>query len=738
MGASPPPLQPTKHWQRKPMFKEREIEMSRYQRSRKNRSKKISNATEKPSIETVLQLGSSSISKYVESLLDLFSRSNSILAGQPVLCAVSDKTEVACTDGETVWFNTAQLQKPFLGVERNGIDIKSALIALRCLRGVNLHELSHILYSPRKNSVAWNEVLLLDRNRNYAGVAKNISALKVFNLLEDQRIETLFSATYRNSVLYFQATITELILSDPNTPPHLIHLWVHGRRYIDKNIRSLARQVFQKHYDVTDAHLADWDKAIDDYKLATFPKNGRDITKHIEKFLFYWDLYIAPKGTAPISHGGDNMQGGHGERVEGSPSAKVQKDAQEKAKEELEAENSEAEEAEEEASEGQSNSGGASPPQSQEQNGNDNSSQDQDAPEMMPEPDDNYSPHPEDTGQSIRAQYEQRQQEQLKRNRILRDATGLFEALSDSIVQSSQQANVETMKSLTQVVKTAKARQLDSLFRDVEEPTSQVRIPKVYKTVSRNISDSVRRLRADKEAQWLKGTPTGRLNIDRVIQSEATDSDIDVFDSWQDSGDDAPNVEIVILLDQSSSMSTSVPTNMSNGLVSVMDEASASVWAIKSACYENDIPCTVVGYSGSNDTAILYRADDSVNPNTFGTFQHKTSTQPYYAISIASKILKESEATNKILVSVTDGDWGNCHSSGESILALGKKEKIDTIFVQLPSAYYRESAKCETYTPMFSEDAQKHSYYGHKVHLCVANPLELAKKIGKAIVVASR
>ena len=725
-----------------------------HRRKYKSRSKKIANITEKPSIESVITKGSAGINKYTESVLDLFSRSNSILAGQSVVCSTSIETDVACTDGESIWFNTGLLQKPFMDVDKKGLDIQSALISLRCLRGINLHELSHILYSPRKGSVAWNEVLLIDKGRSIAGKSTIISAMKVFNLLEDQRIETLFSATYRNSVLYFQATITDLILSDKNTPPHLIHLWVHGRRYVDKSIRSLARQVFQAHYGVTDSHLADWDKAIDDYKLAVFPKNGRDIAKQIEKFLYYWDLYISPTNQSPINHGGnaDYQTGNHNERTIGSPSTQLQKDAQAKAKEELENEKFKVEDGEGnedgedgEDGEGQPNSVGKSPPDSHDSSGQrqntpngDTSNNSSSGNGEEDEDEDDFFYH-DGSPSAILAK-----QEREKLARIKRDTTGLFEALSDSLVQTSEQANVEVLKTLTQVVKTAKARQLDSLFRDVEEPTAQVPVPKVYKTVSRNISDAVIRLRADKEAQWLKGTPTGRVNIDRVMQSEATDSDIDVFDSWQDSGDDSPNVELVILLDQSSSMNTSVPSSMSNGLChTVMDEASASVWAIKSACYDNDIPCTVIGYSGSNDTAVLYRADDSVNRSTFGTFVHKSSTHPYWAISIATKILKESEATNRILVSITDGDWGTSQSCTETIHAL-RKEKIDTIFVQLPTTYAGRKhwddngIQHETYVPNFSLEPEKWTYYGHKVHLCVANPLELAKKIGKAIVVASR
>ena len=55
------------------------------------------------------------------------------------------------------------------------------------LRGLNFHELSHILYTPRQGSeiVTW---------------VKENDLFKAFNALEDQRIETLFTSRFPSTV----------------------------------------------------------------------------------------------------------------------------------------------------------------------------------------------------------------------------------------------------------------------------------------------------------------------------------------------------------------------------------------------------------------------------------------------------------------------------------------------------------------------------------------------------------
>ena len=246
---------------------------------------------------------------------------------------------------------------------------------------------------------------------------------------------------------------------------------------------------------------------------------------------------------------------------------------------------------------------------------------------------------------------------------------------------------------------------------------------------------------------WERGVPTGRLNIGLAIDSEAQDTDANVFDRWNDSGDDAPRVELVILLDQSSSMRTGIPKHYSSGLASVMAEASASMWAIKHACQQNEIPCTVIGYSAPNETRVLCRADDRV-PNTAGIYASKSFTDPSLALKIAHSVFSMSDATNKILVSISDGDWSINSEEINTIRAMHGLG-VDSIFVALPTSYAHDPS----IKPDFSKQLERGvvigndgngnivrsgKYYEHNVCLKVASPTELAKKIGRAIVSASR
>ena len=744
-----------------------------YRASRQHTRRRGSSISAKTPIRTVEEvLGS--YDQYAEALLSLFSRSNSIFAGQDVSCRTSDITPVACTDGETIFFNKDTIGAPF----RQLNDIDKALKSLRSIRGVNLHELAHILYSPRKTSTAWKAVSVYATERSeqsnpHLGTKppSSMAPHTAWNLLEDQRIETLFSSRFRNSIPYFQATITELILEQRYAKPHLFHLWLYGRRYIPQDIRNLARTVFVEHYKVTNADLLAFEETIDDYRSFVFPRNGKDVVPLLKKFLALWDKYI-PSTDYPPNHGnGDiNGSGGHSERKEGTPSVTEQKEAQQsriqdeadeadkankadKADEETEAEADEETEAEE-ATESEATESEELDEEtgSQVAQSHDNS-------------DDKYSDdkYVDDGtgGYDLSDPLAPKPHVSETEYNITRDTTGLCEAMQNSIVESSAQVKEELAKTLRQAIKLGKSRHLGNALSHIEAPVALAPTPNVYKAVSNAIDTSLRTLRSDNEAMWDKGTPTGRLNFDRLIQSEATDSDMDIFDSWKDSGDDSPRVEIIVLLDQSSSMDTTIPMEHSTGLVKIIDEASASVWAIKSACQKNEIPCTVIGYSGNNETMVLYRSTDTVPLNKFGAFMAKSSTSPSDALRLAEAIFASSEAHNKILISISDGEWANVTHNTALVYNLGR-QGVDTILVALPTGYahprnmpyWDENGNAHPDTkvvPYFSDAYEKEVYftdssgksrfavlYGHKALLKCANPLELAKKIGKVIISASK
>ena len=720
--------------------------------------------------ESVAETADDNLASYTQALLDLFTRSNSILTGQPVDCVVSDITQIACTDGETVYFNPNILRKAFEGADKGKLNVKKALEVLSHVRGVNLHELAHILYSPRSGSVTWNSVIKLQHDievdQTLAMKFYGIKAFTVWNLLEDQRIESLFSSKYRNSIAYFQQTITKLILEDPKAKVELMHLWIHGRRYMPRDIRGRARAVFQKEYKVSDEDMKLWESLIDDYRKLVFPRDGRKVASMVSQFMELWAKYI--KSDMPDDYGttGGQGKGGHGERREGNADSYDQHEAQEwmeevdEASEESEngSSNGDGDESDDEESESkdsddskvtegsgsgefdeeadgesengspsESSSSGKSSETSDDSNGGSGGQGETDAGTSSP------NEYNEDaTGGGLNSGAGGGGEWGTSQN-------GLLNALEDTLARASESVKGDLMDTIQQVLRKVDGISLDKLFRGVEKPESYVAPTPKFRSITNSLNATLRMLRSDADSMWERGVPTGRLNIDLVVKSEATEQDMDVFDQWVDSGDDAPRVEVVILLDQSQSMATSIPTSQSSGLYNTMAEASACVWSIKVACQQNEIPCTVIGYSDTDSTALLYTADMRINPQQVGLFQYKGNTQPEVALKIASQVFDRSEADNKILISISDGEW-SFYNDEQRQMAILNGIGVDSIFVALPSRYrvtgYDEKGHY-IQEPQFASGLDRTNGYGHKQLLKVANPTELAKRIGKAIVRAS-
>jgi hypothetical protein len=100
------------------------------------------------------------------------------------------------------------------------------------LKGLVIHELSHLLYTPR----------------SLTGLVKWVHANSYgssFNILEDNRIENMMVAKMSGIAPWLVHTIATELLADGNQ--ELLPL-VWGRKYLDSNIRLLARTEWAKKY----------------------------------------------------------------------------------------------------------------------------------------------------------------------------------------------------------------------------------------------------------------------------------------------------------------------------------------------------------------------------------------------------------------------------------------------------------------------------------------------------------
>lgn len=767
-----------------------------YYHRRRRKNVRIATKTEANDNYTFASQATDKLTVYVQALLELFSRSNSILAGQSVQCVTSTETPIACTDGKTVYFNTDLLKQALQGADKNKINVSASVSRLAHIRGVNLHELAHIKYSPRKGQLPWNEVDRLAKeigsDPNKYHLSTTIPVHRAWNLLEDLRIESLFSTQFRNTIPYFNRTVTEVLLNDPKAQPEFFHLWLYGRRYVPADIRKQARDLFIKHTKITDKDLELWEGLIDDYRSFIFPRDGRKIAPLLLQFLELWNKYF-PNTSFPETGTGSDGAGGHGERREGStPSAEEQRNAQQR-REETEEDWEDAEDVDGEDGDSDSDDEDDSDDDADGEDSDDDRPEDSDDTNVGGGDDTSSGDNDSDSGDNGltgtdggSSESDSGKQDGDKSNDSSNGTKGkssssgegnanqggdsngnskLLKSLEDSLATTAEQVYDDIADTLRQVLYRAERLKVDALFKNTEQPTTFLPPSPKFKAVSNALNTALRQLRSDNDSMWERGVPTGRLNIGLAINSEAQDSDLDVFDRWNDSGDDAPKVEVVILLDQSGSMSGRIPTTQSSGYYTTIAEASAAMWSLKLACQQNEVPCTVIGYSDSEQTRILYRSDDRVNQQV-GIFEAKRSTEPSVALKIAHSILSASDATNKILVSISDGEWGVSLGDIQTVQAINSLG-VETIFVALPcnygESYIRDAngnfvtgadgQPALKVTPNFAvtletgvfvgyDSLNKPVYsppnYAHSVCLKVANPAELAKRIGRAIVTASR
>lgn len=99
------------------------------------------------------------------------------------------------------------------------------------LKGLTIHELGHVLFTPR------------DRTDLAKKVADN-GLWNTFNILEDNRIDNMMVARLSGVAPWLLHTVLQEFYFAPESDPTQLLPLVHGRKYIPQNIRDLSAQVY--------------------------------------------------------------------------------------------------------------------------------------------------------------------------------------------------------------------------------------------------------------------------------------------------------------------------------------------------------------------------------------------------------------------------------------------------------------------------------------------------------------
>lgn len=653
--------------------------------------------------------------RYLEGIRVVFEKVSRILSGKPVRVRLVNGQDhnmsgfPGWTDGSDIFLNREVIEQTLAKAKGNPSQSELNDLVMM-LKGVNYHELSHILYTPRTGQ---------------AGIANDVIAASqrdgihwwyAFNALEDQRIETLFTAKYRTARKFFEAAVLKWLVGAPQAT-QMAHTLMHGRKYLTPVLRKNARANFVAAYgtDLADAFEA----VIDRYSALTFPRNDLAGFQCVKEFR---DLLLQtvpqPSQLPPQPSEDNDPRGLNGDpRVpwhdeDGTniprgpqPSQTDQDAAQEEAKkfdddsieddanDELSAAEDAAtsdddadSQADSEGDDGDAGSDsndegepgdempgdaaeGASgqPDQNSEQGDAEGSSTDSDDPAL----DGGYNGSTDDN------QADDSQPGGISEGDRTAPPPDLIEAakeaLDDLLGSDDFNADIEATSESIQDI----AMNSDGLGGVLAAPYVDTPIAPEAHAVVRRITQAISQMRLDLEPERYHRQVTGRLNMRRVMTHQP--HEIDLFDQWDMGHEAEGGVEVVVLLDMSGSMDY------------IMTKASSAMWSVKQAFDQLEIRTTVLGYS--DDWYVLYGPNEKASKTTFRRYGDISGTDPLEALRKAHEILGKSEHPNRVLISITDGGWANSVAAN-AVVESGKKLGVTSLLLGLDGAVQAHGKHC--------------------------------------------
>jgi Mg-chelatase subunit ChlD len=482
------------------------------------------------------------------------------------------------------------------------------------LRGLDLHEVSHILYTSREGS----EIFEWCREKEY---------LFAYNALEDQRIETLFTTRYPSTIAWFTSTILIHFVDDPKAFESSYAL-LRGRKYLPTELLARSRNAFPKQDQLDE--ICD---IVDQYRLLIFPtdtEKAKELIERFDKLLprqevpndkeAEWERDLTGNHTKVVI----NMKSpfGHGERPHEGIESNV-------------------------------NSRPVSPIK---QKG--------------------------DRDRASKANHidEKELADQLKEIEIdLTDDTSLDQNGSgdqDGELSNALNELLDNILSDNEI-----ANDLNNIIRQIgglpSLATNNSKEPNKakYKTANPDpntfqaslaFSRELERLQATFDPAWDRYQSQGRLQAHRYLRGDDLDT---IFDQWNEGRESATEIECVILLDNSGSMSGRKA-----------DRAYRAMYAVKRALDRINANTSVITFN--NETQTLYRANEKAT-NVIRDNGAGGGTEPNQAIKYATKLLAETEKPVRIFFVITDGDWYSDQEQNHDLIKQMSNAGVVTAFAYI-------------------------------------------------------
>jgi Mg-chelatase subunit ChlD len=554
-----------------------------------------------------------------------------MLVGRKIGVRLSDSTIApAWSTSNTIEFSEPQLP-----------DLQTADGVLS-VRGLTFHELSHILFTPRAQA----DISLWVRD-NGLGSA--------FNALEDQRIETLTVAKYQALADWLTATMAQYLLDSPEAIAKAFPL-IRGRKYLPVELRALVRQAYVNQQDV-----AELSSIIDEYRLCLFPQDTERAKPLIARYAeLVKDLPQSGQGRGeglpdPFGHE-SRPDHQHHSSIKDKP---LSKSEQERARAKAQAQDTEVEDEED------FNWGDTDQPEPTTNNDQPADSQPADSDSSDSEPADSGADSDSDSdseGQGDESEDEgdgQSSSDSASDSQPESDTDADTDSVSAGIGSAPKAESVlkDILNDIKDTLGSAIAEEVAKFGGDVVLQGAPAPTPRRASSTPAHVSgEAVRasvefkqeleKLKAEFDPAWERKTRKGRLNPLRYAQGIEID---ELFDKFETGRDDAVDIEAVILLDTSGSMSGDN-----------IQRASEAMWGLKRALDAVQANCSVVTFDWSAE--LLYEAGETAS-TVMRFAQAGGGTSPLEALQYANHVLATSDRKVKVLFVITDGAWGESERS---------------------------------------------------------------------------
>ena len=688
----------------------------------------------------------------IGALTRVLQKADRVLVGEPVnVNVVNGGPAPAWSNGKSVTLNANQV---------TALDLASMVQ----VHGLNYHEVAHVLYTPRQSSVIGKWI------DGHASSYARWEIHRAFNMLEDQRIETLLTGRFPSVAPYLTATIARWILGNGGSMETTYAL-IRGRRYLPLSVRSAVRDRF-----VDQSALPELCEIVDAYRELVYPTDysaGIELVRRFRDLLS--NLSEEPESACndgcpedgkpvPVARQREDRKAAQTRQrpdddsapppakrtrepepeptteepttEEPAPSEDTTEDTTEDPTEEpapsedttedpteeqaTDEEPSDGQESEQEEPTEDSGTDEAGEPAGEDEEpteeGNDGtgaSSEDTDEEEPTEEPGE---------GDGVSGTGDVTEDEEPTEEDDVSDSTNgggtSGEGLTEDDVRDILREAIDGVHD-DDAIRSEMSAKVKAVSQGDGHYTSMVRDGLYFtmtpspalKNAERKVRETFRVLTEECEPGWVAETPSGRLNVQRVMRGCEID---EAFDQWAE-GSDGADLEVVIAVDRSGSMRRDDADEVVSGFA----------WVLTSALRAVGADVSVMAFEG--DTTMVYRRDEPLAPNRVKYLNHAGATNPSLALLEAELIFRSTRRKNKVFLIISDGHFDN--------EGTGEIERFNASGVLTAAAFLNLYPE---YNVGFSPEKMRETYgHGASIFHSTMNPHDLvgfAKEVVKQAV----